>query len=326
MVLTIPLVSVSLATVALESCLYGAYLVLAITSISLLLRRNAKSHRARTSVYLSPSFLLAIGLVLTITGHWILTVDRSFLAFIYFENGAFPLGLYADVSHVTEVVKTAFLMATMALGDALIIHRLWIVWGGNKYVVIFPICTWLGLIACGIGNVYQFTKFQTGQDIFLSEAGRWITSNATFTLCKKTVQIFTALAAFIFWRLWDHTRTVQPYGGSNQSIKSLLSMVVESAAIYTSWSVFFVATYESQSNLQFIAIDCLPTVAGIACMLIHVRVGLGWAQEEINNSLGGVSSALVSAPPLAVNISRRHDTTTDFEYRLDEFDRGDNKV
>jgi hypothetical protein len=53
--------------------------------------------------------------------HWILTIDRSFLAFIYFENGTFPLGFYGDLSQLTETVKTGFLMAASAVGDALIV-------------------------------------------------------------------------------------------------------------------------------------------------------------------------------------------------------------
>jgi hypothetical protein len=95
--------------------------------------------------------------------HWILTIDRSFLAFIYFENGTFPLGFYGDLSQLTETAKTGFLIAASAVGDALIvgssrslpctadpvissqIHRLWIVWGRNKYVIIFPLFTLAGL-------------------------------------------------------------------------------------------------------------------------------------------------------------------------------------
>lgn len=66
MVLDIPLVPLSLVTVALESCFYGVYLVLAITSIALLIGRDARSERI-SSIYLSPIFIGAIGLFVTIT-------------------------------------------------------------------------------------------------------------------------------------------------------------------------------------------------------------------------------------------------------------------
>ncbi|KAF8161948.1 hypothetical protein K438DRAFT_1686197 [Mycena galopus ATCC 62051] len=312
-VLDIPLVSVSLATVPLESCLYGVYLVLAVTSISLLLRRNAESRRFG-SIYSSPMFIGAIALTMTITAHWILTVDRAFLAFIYFENGTFPIGLYGDLSQITEVVKTGFLMATLTIGDALIIHRLWIVWGRNKYVIIFPLCTLMGLTVCGVGITYQFTQYKPGQNVFLSEAGRWITSDAVFTLSTNVYG-----TAFIAWRLWSQGRAIQPYG-SSQNLKSVLAIVIESAALYTAWSLFFFASYQSESNLQFIAVDCWPAMSGISCMLIHVRVGLGWARRGGKSSMVGASSTIGGGQPqpFAVNITRAVHTNMDSEYPLGE--------
>ncbi|KAJ7829310.1 hypothetical protein B0H14DRAFT_2366689 [Mycena olivaceomarginata] len=286
MALDIPLVPLSLVTVALESCFYGVYLVLAVTSIALLLSRKARS-KYIGSIYLSPMFIGAIGLFLSITAHWILTIDRSFLAFIYFENGTFPLGFYGDLSQLTETVKTGFLMAASAVGDALIIHRLWIVWGRNKYVIIFPLLTLAGLSACGAGITYQFTQYKPGQDVFLSEAGRWITSNAVFT--------------------FSQTRAIKAYRGTGSrslqfltnGLQSVLAIIVESAALYTAWGIFFFATYQSRSNLQFIAVDCWPAITGISCMLIHVRVGLGWAQNGSKSSMG-------TSLPGKTFLSRRH--------------------
>lgn len=49
--------------------------------------------------------------------------------------------------------------------------------------------------------------------------------------------------------------------------------------ILRSYTIFFLGTYEAKSNLQFFTIDTLCPIAGIAFMLINVRVGLGWAQR-----------------------------------------------
>ncbi|KAJ7083261.1 hypothetical protein C8R44DRAFT_822626 [Mycena epipterygia] len=316
MVLEVPLVPVSLATVALESCFYGAYFVLAGASVSLIVGRYSNpAGTVAKSIFFSPILLGAVGLFITITAHWILTVDRSFLAFLQFENGTFPLGFYGNLSQVTEVVKTGFLMATLTIGDALIIHRLWIVWGHNKYVIIFPMCTLLGLTVCGVAVTYQFSQYQPGQNVFLSEAGRWITSDTVFTLCTNLYS-----TTLISWRIWKSGRTIQPHSGRN--LKSVLSILIESAALYTSWNLFFFVTYQSQSNLQFIVVDCWPAVTGISCMLIHVRVGLGWAQKGDQNSMGAAS-----AQPFSVEINRSVHTNYGSEYRLDDLrgrrDKGD---
>ncbi|KAK6995972.1 hypothetical protein R3P38DRAFT_3073688, partial [Favolaschia claudopus] len=264
MAVEVQLVPVSLATIALESCFYGCFLVLAITSMCLLVGRRAK--------WLSPTFLSAIGIFITVTAHWILTVDRSFQAFVFFENGTFPTAFYGDLSQITEVGKTACLITTVAMGDAIIIHRLWIIWDRRLPIVLFPVLNFLGLIVSGVGITYQFTKYRTGQNVFQSDTSRWITSNAVFTLC---INIYST--GFISWRMSQVGNVIKPIGRNR--IHSVLGTIVESAAIYTTWTIFFFATYLSESNIQFITVDCVPAITGIACMLIHVRIGLGWAHE-----------------------------------------------
>ncbi|KAF7371448.1 hypothetical protein MSAN_00781800 [Mycena sanguinolenta] len=242
----ISLVPVNLANVALESCLYGVYLVLAITSICLIVGRHTSPMRHRgTLIHRFPILFGAIGLLITISAHWILTVDRAFLAFIHFADTSGTLAFYGDLSEITEVVKTGFVVATLIIGDALIIYRLWVVWGFNKYVIIFPIASLTGSAVSAAGITYQFTLYKPGQNVFLSETGRWITSDAIFTLwyavqfhawlfishLLQIVSMFTAQATFISWRLWNQGRAIQPYGGP--SLRSVLAIIVESAALYT---------------------------------------------------------------------------------------------
>ncbi|KAF7371388.1 hypothetical protein MSAN_00775300 [Mycena sanguinolenta] len=319
MVLDISLPPVGLATVALESCLYGIYLVLTVTALWLTFGQNAGSGRRGTPTYSSPIFVGALMLLITITGHWILTVDRGFLAFIYLADTLGPLGFYGDLSQTTEVVKTGFLVTTLAIGDATIIHRLWIVWGHNNYVILFPAVLLTGVTASGVGITYQFTRYKPGQNVFLSEAGRWITSDTVFTLCTNVYS-----TAFIAWPIWNQERAIKQYGGP--SLKSVLIIIVESAALYTVWTTFFLASYLSRSNLQFIVADCWPAMTGISCMLIYARVGLSRAQKE-----GRFPSSLPNGPgsnPLpsfAINITRAVHTNADPDYPMESLDVEGNK-
>ncbi|KAJ6459219.1 hypothetical protein C8R45DRAFT_843480 [Mycena sanguinolenta] len=311
MVLNIPLSSVSLATVALESCLYGIYLVLTVTALWLTFGRNAGSGRRGTPIYSSLPFVGALILLITITGHWILTVDRGFLAFIYLADTLGPLGFYGDLSQTTEVVKTGFFVITLAIGDALIIHRLWIVWGHNNYVILFPFALLTGVAASGVGITYQFTQYKPEQNIFLSEAGRWITSDTVFTLCTNVYS-----TAFIAWQIWSQERAIKQYGGP--SLKSVLIIIVESAALYTVWTTFFLASYLSRSNVQFMAADCWPAMTGISCMLIHARVGLVRVQKEgrFPSSLA-IATGSIHLPSFAVNITRAVQADVDVDYPMD---------
>ncbi|KAJ7213734.1 hypothetical protein B0H12DRAFT_370626 [Mycena haematopus] len=307
MVLEVPLVAVNLGTVSIEAFLYGVYLVLFITSMYLLASRystakvGGETSRIRSPIFVGPVFLFML-----ITAHWILTVDRSFLAFVYFENGNLPIAFYGDLSQITEAVKTGFLTMALVTGDALIIHRLWIIWSRNMYVCIFPMLTTLGLAICGGGITYQLSQYTPGQNIFATAAGRWITSDTVLTLCANVY-----CTASITWRIWRNTRLVSPYG--SQNLKSLLAVLVESAALYTTWTLFFLISYQTKSNLQFIAADCWPAVTGISCMLIHVRVGLGWSQTSIHAKVASTPSA----PPFSVNISRVVHSSAD--YQMEDF-------
>ncbi|THU83044.1 hypothetical protein K435DRAFT_734296 [Dendrothele bispora CBS 962.96] len=275
-------------------------------------------------------FVGAILISFTVTAHWICTVIRLFDAFVNFENGSKPLEYYADLSQLTEVVKTGFLMATIAMSDAMIIYRLWVVWGHNPYVVIFPLLTLIGLAVCGVGITYQFTQYFPGLDVFNSDAGRWITSDCVFTLCTNLYS--TVMIAFRFWKA-EKNLAEAAIVRSGMGLKDVLMILVESAAIYTSWNILFFASYQSRSNLQFTAVDCWPEVAGIAFMLINVRAGFRTNQAS-NQSLPSTtgssqfssvyrdriprvpySTSKHQMVPLSVNITTVTDTNqeTDFE-------------
>ncbi|EPS94468.1 hypothetical protein FOMPIDRAFT_1134324 [Fomitopsis schrenkii] len=293
----VPLVSANIATIFLESFLYGNFFVLTITSVYLLAYRRkrllASQHpqgaaRAVAAVlFRSPMFLGAISLFVTITSHWILTCIRAFDAFVNFQNGTAPLEFYGNLKDITEVVKTGWLMSSLVIGDTLVIYRLWVIWNRRTWVIIFPLCTLGGLTACGVGITYQFSQYYPGENVFVSEAGRWITSDCVFTLCTNVYS-----TSMIAYQVWRSHRRVKVYSGTN--VLSMLAVFIESAALYTMWTMFFFIAYQSHSNLQFVAVDSWPAMSGISFMLINVRVGLGWAQSGSDQNFSS------TAPPTRI--------------------------
>jgi len=230
-------------------------------------RRSRKS--PRESIFRSTVFIAAIGLFCSVTAHWITTVYRAFLAFIYFHQGDAALEFYADTQQVTEMVQEGFLMISILIGDSLIIHRLWVVWEHRLHVVVFPICSLAALTMCSAVSMYTVSRKAPGQDIF---SDPWLTSNCVLTLVTNVYS-----TALITIKVWNITRVARPIGGSN--LRGFLVIVVESAAIYASWAIFFTVTYQTRSLVQFIVIQSAPEVVGIVNALIHTRVGLGWAIE-----------------------------------------------
>ncbi|KAF8990611.1 hypothetical protein BDQ17DRAFT_1255653 [Cyathus striatus] len=322
----VPLVSVNLATVCIESFLYGAFCILFVSSLYLLTNHQRVTSTSKKRLKINPLITSSVCIFITITAHWICTFLRLFQAFVYFDNGSSALAFYANLNQTSEVVKTGFLMASLVMGDAMIIYRLWIIWNYNRAIVIFPIGTLIGLTVCGIGITYQFTQYKPGEDVFLSAAGRWITSDCVFTLCTNVYS-----SVLIAWRIWSVNMKSRKYGGT--SLTAVLGIVVESAAIYTSWTIFFFASYQSRSNLQFIAVDAWPAMSGIAFTLINVRVGLGWAQKaqsstsndrsvgQITSRLGDIRSGVTGESygmrPVAVKITQTVDKDSDYHSEQD---------
>ncbi|KZT63170.1 hypothetical protein DAEQUDRAFT_185255 [Daedalea quercina L-15889] len=292
MVAELNLIAVNLATVALESWLYGIFCVIFGSSTYLLIRRGRElsqgsgnpSLHATRSLWRTPMFMASCLIAMSVTAHWILTVYRLFDAFINYMGGAEPLLVYADLSMKSEVAKTAFLVVTVLTSDAMIIYRLYIVWSYNKAIIVFPILTWLALVACGIALCWQFAHYTLGENVFNSAAGHWITSDCVFSFVTNLY-----CSVLIAWRVWRTTVSAPAYGGPN--IMGALAIIIESAAIQSVWNLFFFITYQVKSNLQFTTIDMWVPICGISLTLINLRVSLGWAHKGHVSGSGFGSSA-----------------------------------
>ncbi|KAJ7861974.1 hypothetical protein B0H14DRAFT_2741028 [Mycena olivaceomarginata] len=56
---------------------------------------------------------------------------------------------------------------------------------------------------------------------------------------------------------------------------SVLIVLVESAAIWTSWTIAFVALHEAGSPAELPINVCVPSVIGIVNTVVHLRVAVG---------------------------------------------------
>ncbi|KAJ7153253.1 hypothetical protein C8R46DRAFT_1119862 [Mycena filopes] len=287
------LLAVNLAALICASLFYGMFVVLSSTSMYLLVGRYLANRRSRRtpgqdSIFRSTVFIAAIGLFGAVTAHWIATVYRAFLAFVYFQHGDAAPEFYADAAQATQLVQEGFLMMSILIGDSLIIHRLWVVWEHRLAVVVFPICSLVALTTCSAVSMYTVSRRAPGDDVF---SDPWLTSNCVLTLVTNVYS-----TGFITYKIWNITRIARPIGGSN--LRDFLVIVVESAAIYATWAIFFTATYQTRSLVQFLVIQAAPEVVGIVNALIHTRVGLGWAIEaQSNNSPPASQMAFAKVPP-----------------------------
>ncbi|KAJ7135245.1 hypothetical protein C8R43DRAFT_1021439 [Mycena crocata] len=279
----VALLAVNLAVAVVESLFYGAYIVLALFLVMLTydseLSISNPPRLRRAPILFGSSALFG-----TVTAHWILNIVRLFLAFHDSDQGPRPNIFYSDLSHRTEVLKYGFLVASLLIGDLLMIHRLWVIWARYTRIIVFPLITLLGLVAFGGGLTYQLSTYTASDSIFESTFRRWQTGVCFFSF---STAMYTT--GFIWYKLWTTSRALASFGISN--LCPIMRIFIDSAAIFAIWGSFHVLTYQCGSNLQSIAMDCAPTVVGVSSVLIQIRIH--WDLNESRSS-----GALVSTRPI----------------------------
>ncbi|KAJ7914089.1 hypothetical protein B0H13DRAFT_2463742, partial [Mycena leptocephala] len=249
---TMNLLTINMASVVLESLLYGIFLVFFFVNIYLRVSKYSKPRILKEPLW-NPVVISTIAIFLTCTAHWVLTVVRFFRAVLGSADTYAAILYYADDSQTTQVARSALTEMTMLIGDAVIIHRLWLIWNRNFRVVVVPVILWFGVLACGIVVACLFSQSWLGHILFTTSAGGWVTANWMLTTIRAVKDIGDGI------------------------FMPVLAILVESAAMWTTWMIFFAVTYQTRSVLEFNVVDLTPLIIAFTNMFIHLRVGLGWS-------------------------------------------------
>ncbi|KAJ7106661.1 hypothetical protein C8R44DRAFT_885931 [Mycena epipterygia] len=289
------LVAVSMAAVVLESLFYGLLLVLFSTNLYLRITRYARPQEftSRGGLWWNPIVISNIVLFVICTAHWIVTVQNLFQTFL--ASPGDPFRFYIDDLRRTSIMSNTLVIVAVLTGDVVIIHRLWLIWNRDLRVVLLPALSWFGGLICGIRVVYMFIQFTPSRSKF---DGTWIT---TYWVLTTLINIYCTI--FMAWRIWKTSRATVELGGG--LFMPVFVILIESAAIWTAWAVFFAVTYLTGSLLELIVTDLTPSMIGLVNLLIHLRVGLGWSRGETPEATG--PSMTSPASMFAVNISTENE-------------------
>ncbi|KAJ7625841.1 hypothetical protein FB45DRAFT_922424 [Roridomyces roridus] len=144
-------VRVNFITLIVASLLYGIVLLLFVSNIYFLATRRTLA--GKTS------------LKETEFHHWILVVFRGYLAFIVLGNPDSESNFYNHgslVSGPTQPVLHTIFVVSIMLGDLLLNYRLWVIWGGNRKIMVVPTCTVIGATVGSIVAVSQKPQLLPG--------------------------------------------------------------------------------------------------------------------------------------------------------------------
>ncbi|KAJ7106519.1 hypothetical protein C8R44DRAFT_885813 [Mycena epipterygia] len=283
----------TLAGTVLAGVFYGIYFNLFLTSTYLMVRRSQAANAC--PLYKSTAFLLGCSLFLVVTGNYMVSVAKIFLAFIFFEGGTAPDAFFGDagrkVEQPTEVAGNILSVMSILLNDFMVMYRLWIISNRNKLAIALPTLALVGITVCGIVLVIDA---RNAKNIAL-------VATATPLFILTLVTNFYCTGA-IFWKLWMITKDFTPTpDGKYSNIRDFLFMIIESAALYTSWALIYAVLHQVNSPVQYIFVTALPPLGGIANALIQVRMALGKAIEP--------PATAVSTAPLHFVIGNSQEVT-----------------
>ncbi|KAJ7131235.1 hypothetical protein C8R44DRAFT_774536 [Mycena epipterygia] len=291
----ITILPANLTTLVLESCLYGILLLLFISTVYFLATRRTLAGHNQTArhQFTSLVFLGVTSLFMIITVHWAIVIYQAFFAFIHLGSAKAEDAFYADLAQRAEIVKVVFFSISVLLGDSLVIYRLWIIWGRNRNIVIFPICSSIGLFVAFAGILNEFSQWEPRLRGTLvdNQSRPWTAIGYVLSLMQVSSQ-----KSFIAFRI--SRATVKIKSAAESRLMPFLVILVESAALQTFWLTLTAITIFAHSDAEFIASDTFPVIIGIVNLLIHARVGLGWSQDSAvhhksaeKNSGAGMRSA-----------------------------------
>jgi len=161
--------------------------------------------------------------------------------------------------------QAALYLTNSLIGDAILIWRLWIIWGRNLWLTA-PFV--LLLIATAVAGIIGFTnlgRLDLSQTVFLPTVINWLT--ASWCLSIATQFGATLLIGYRVWKLAQGTSK-----GIGASRLAIIWILVESGALYSVTTIFMLGF--SRANIGGIFISALGQISALGPTLIIVRVGL----------------------------------------------------
>ncbi|KAK0230585.1 hypothetical protein IW262DRAFT_1339208 [Armillaria fumosa] len=242
-------------------------------------------------------FLFAFQTMYTVVGIW-----RRYYGFVTLSGSSYPGGPSAFFENVTT---TAVLLRNIswdlqvALGDAIVIWRAYVVWQ-TPWIVVPPIAIWVGFIVAAIGELLSMRNAVPSVDgLFASNIQAW--STATLALTMSCNLLSTCLLAYRLWKseqkpMDSHRRnTLRPY----------LIVMLDTGLLYSVWVFVAFIIDVLGSRFEYVFDNSLPSIISIAFFTVLLRIA--WiqnvrARDSQRTAVSPRDSFDMHSPPVQVGI------------------------
>lgn len=186
------------------------------------------------------------------------------------------------------------------LADGLLLYRCYIVYAKSRRAIIFPSIMYLACLATGIMFMYRISEPE--QIIFTLDT--MIHSGIPYVTISFSLNVLLTL--MIVTRLVWHRRNIRNAmggtAGAGGLYKAIITVIVESSALYLIVSLLYVGPWIAKSPIQYIFIQILVQVQVIAQFLITLRVADRRAMTGDTVTAGNTGSIRFSNQGKPMNI------------------------
>ncbi|KAI9059657.1 hypothetical protein FKP32DRAFT_1679718 [Trametes sanguinea] len=288
-----------LVSIFVQTLLYGAYTVVFVLTIWVLLYKRS----AAKAPMADPMLWISMIMFVMATVHIGINYTRIIKAFVTFRDApGGPAAFFNQLSEFTQVFgSTVYVMQTI-IGDTVVLYRCYMVWTDVR-VVLLPFILLLGSTASGIGILYSFARVVPEAEIFVDELQSWIVS--FFSLTLATNIICTGLVALRIWRL---NRAIMQF--AQRSYRPVLFLVLESGAVYSFTLTALLILYKTGSWFQYVLLDSISPIVGLVFSMIIIRIGLGITTVRGSSAVTGAPERTTTATRHSIQFAHPSDQSS----------------
>ncbi|RPD75379.1 hypothetical protein L226DRAFT_612450 [Lentinus tigrinus ALCF2SS1-7] len=223
------------------------------------------SIRGRSSYGWVPIVTVCILMFLCTIGDQVLALVRTYQAFgVPLGGRPDPGAFYANPATKLSLAKNSFNVILTFLSDIIIVFRTYVIWNGNWFVIVLPVCLMIVNLTLGVFTLIALGSAKTGDDLILATVTVRFKYYLIVTFCLNVI-----CASSICWKIWRvHSRVSRIIPSSSGHV---MEVIMQSAGIYCAHLFALIVTNAVGTNAFFILLDPLPPMAAIIFSMMLVR-------------------------------------------------------
>ncbi|KAG9218943.1 hypothetical protein CCMSSC00406_0000943 [Pleurotus cornucopiae] len=236
-------------------------------------------------------FLLAYIIVLFCVETIFEAVQARTVQVIYIDNRAYPGGpwqYFLDTQNLAiNVIFYATTFVLTFLSDFLVLWRCWVIWTASGRLAAYLATAFPALLLLAsfvMGTLWTLQSSQPGLSLYSKLPLAYGTSYYAISLSVNI--ILTILITFRLLLYRHRIKESLPEEHAKHYV-SLLTIIIESAALYSLFSILFLITYAVNNPTNQIFLGMASSAQQIAGYLIIYRVaeGRAWKKDTLTQSI-----------------------------------------